>query len=342
MICKTEDDLKKALKENPVEGLFLLYGSEPFLIEAYAKQITGKFGGDFDSFNLAKLDGKRFDRDLLIDAVETLPLMASEKCVLLDDLETAKLSPEDQDALCEIVQDMPPGVALVVTGKAGFDRKSAFTKKLIKLAGDVGTAAELGSRTPQGMVSFLKSAAKRQGCEMSNEVARYILDTCETDMATLHSEVAKICAYAGSEPLERRHVDAVAIPRTEARVFDLAKAIQGGNNQRAMEILRDLFYLREQPIAILAVLTMSYTDLYRARAARDSGKTPADVIAAFGYKGREFRVNNAWNSRLSINALRKGLSILLDCDLALKSSPVDSAILLEKAVVELFGIRAIS
>jgi DNA polymerase-3 subunit delta len=235
-------------------------------------------------------------------------------------------------------------VALVVTGKAGFDRKSAFTKKFIKLAGDAGVAAELGTRTPQGMISFLRSAAKRQGCEMSPDVARYILDTCETDMATLHNEVAKICAYAGHDgdgSLERRHVDAVAIPRTEARVFDLAKMIQAGNNQRAMEILRDLFYLREQPVAILAVLAMSYTDLYRARVARDSGKTPGEVIAAFGYKGREFRVNNAWNSRLSIAALRKGLQVILACDLALKSSPVDSTILLERAVVELFELRAL-
>jgi DNA polymerase-3 subunit delta len=267
--------------------------------------------------------------------------MASEKCVLLDDLEAAKLSPGDQDAVLELAGDLPPGVALVITGKGGFDKKTAFAKKLIKLAGDVGVSAELGARTPQGMVSFLRSAAKRQGAEMSPELARYILQTCETDMGALSNEVAKICAYAGGEPLDRRHVDAVAIPRTEAKVFDVAKAIQAGNSQKAMELLRDLFYLRTQPIAILATLSGFYSDLYRARVARDSGKIPADVVAAFGYKGREWAVNQAWNSRLSIKALRRGLGVLLACDLALKSSPVDSEILLERAVIELFALREI-
>jgi DNA polymerase-3 subunit delta len=340
MHCKTEDDLKQALKQT-LEGLFLLTGGESFLIEAYAKQIAARFGGDFSSFNLTRLDGRRFDRELFCDAVETLPLMASEKCVLLDDLETAKLAPGDQDAILDLAADVPPGVTLVITGKAAFDGRSAFAKKLVKLAGDVGVAAELGARTPQGMVTFLRSAAKRHGAELPPDLARYILQTCETDMGTLSNEVAKICAYANGEPLDRRHVDAVAIPRTEAKVFDVAKAVQAGNAQRAIELLGDLFYLRTEPIMILATLSGSYVDLYRARVAKDSGKTPADVVAAFGYKGREWRVNNAWNSRLSAVALRRGLDILLRCDLDLKSSPVDSTILLERAVVELFGLREV-
>ena len=262
-----------------------------------------------------------------------------EKCVVLDDLEPSKLPAGDMDKLLEIAGDVPEDCVLLITGKGGFDAKSAAAKKLIKLCGEKGTAAELGARGTQGLISFLKSAAKKQGAELSTDLARYILQICETDMATLNGEVAKICAFAGGEPLAKHHVDAVAVPRTEARVFDLSKAILAGNPQRAMEILRDLFYLREQPIAILSVLGMSYADLYRARVGKDGGKSPADVVAAFGYKGREFRVNNAWNSRLSAGTLRKSLMALLDCDRRMKSTPTDPKILLEQTVIRLFGLQ---
>jgi DNA polymerase-3 subunit delta len=123
-------------------------------------------------------------------------------------------------------------------------------------------------------------------------------------------------------------------------VFDLSRCILNGGTQRAFEILASLFYLREQPVAILAVLAMSYADLYRARVAKDEGKTPADVISAFGYRSG-FRVNNAFSARISANAARQSLSILLDCDLKMKSTGLDDKILLEKAVAELFAVRGI-
>lgn len=345
MLYKNEEDFAKAEKTRRPEaqkpqGLYLLYGSETYLIESWAKKLTAAFGGDFGSFNLQRLDGRRLNGDALIDAVVTLPLMATEKCVLLDDLELKGTPPAELDKLTSVLEDLPPSCVLVITGKPGaFDPKSAAGKKIIKLCGEHGCAVELGSRSAGGMTTFLRGAAKRHGCELSPEVARFILQTCETDMGTLSTEIAKICAYAGGGVITREQVEAVAIPRTEARVFDLSKAILAGNTQRAMELLRDLFYLRTDPIPILATLSMAYVDLYRARAAKDGGHSPAEVAARFGYKGREFRINNAWNSRLSAGVLRASLQALLDADRRMKSTKVDSRILLEQVVVQLFLLQ---
>jgi DNA polymerase-3 subunit delta len=158
-------------------------------------------------------------------------------------------------------------------------------------------------------------------------------------MSSLANETAKICAYAGKYEVTRAHVDAVATPKIEARVFDLSRCILSGNTQRAFEILASLFSLREPPVSILAVLAMSYADLYRARVAKAEGKTPADVISAFGYRS-DFRVNSAFSARISAGAVKRSLSVLLDCDLKMKSTGLDDKILLEKAVAELFAARS--
>jgi DNA polymerase-3 subunit delta len=157
-------------------------------------------------------------------------------------------------------------------------------------------------------------------------------------MNSLANETAKICAYAGSFVVTRAHVDAVATPKTEARVFDLSRCVLSGNTQRAFELLAGLFSLREPPVSILAVLAMAYADLYRARVAKDEGKSPADVISAFGYRS-DFRVNSAFSARISAEAIRQSLRVLLDCDLKMKSTGLDDKILLEKAVAELFAAR---
>ena len=158
-------------------------------------------------------------------------------------------------------------------------------------------------------------------------------------MGILHGEMAKICAFAGGGELRKEHVDAVVIPKTEARVFDLSKAILAGNTQRAMELLEDLFYLRETPLAIVSVLIMAFVDMYRARVAKESGAAVADVVKQFGYRG-DFRVRNAFGTRLSAQQLRQALDALFDCDRKLKSTGIDGRILVEQTVTRLFTVCA--
>lgn len=338
MLYKNEESFSKAFKQSAPNGLYFLYGSENYLIDAWAKKIIAAVCGDASAFNFQKIDGKGLDIDLLFDATEAMPLMASEKCVLVDDLDS-KLNAEQQKGLEELFADLNPACVLIITAKSpAFDAKLAGAKKLIKLAETHGAAVELGSRGASGLQAFIKAAAKKSGCEASPDICRYILQICETDMHTLSAEVAKICAYAGGGELTRAHVDAVAIPKIEARVFDLSKCILSNNAQRAMEILANLFYLRESPVAVLSALTMSYADMYRARIARDEGKGADEVTKRFGYKS-SYRVQTAFGGRLSAAALRKCLDCLYDCDLRMKSTSIDDRVLLEQTVVRLIGLN---
>ena len=334
MLYKNEDSFSKAFKGTGAAGLYLLFGGESYLIDLWAKKIIKTVCKDESAF--FKLDGRKLDLDMLYDATETMPFGAGEKCVLLDDVDPKQLNAEGFSKLEEIFSDLNPACVLVVTGKPHlFDGTNA--KKLVKLAEKYGTAAELGARGGAGLVAFIKSAAKKNGCEIETDVCKYILQICENDMHTLNTETAKVCAYAGGGKVLKSHVDAVSTPKIEARVFDLSRNILSGNTKRAMEILANLFYLRESPVAILSVLEMSFVDMYRARAAKNAGKTTEDMAQAFGYKS-SYRVQNAFSVRLSAGQLRKALNTLYDCDLRMKSTGVDDKILLEKAVTELFLI----
>lgn len=338
MLYKNEDAFKTFFKTDGAKGLYLLFGGESYLIGLWAKKIIKAVSKDLSAFNFQKLDGRKLDCDLLYDATESLPFGAGEKCVLLDDVDPAKLTEDCADKLTALFSDLNPACVLVITGKPPvFDSKSAGAKKLVKLAEKYGAAVELGARNTAGLVSFIRSTAKKNGCDADPGVCRYLLQICENDMHALYHETVKACAYAGGETLLKAHIDAVVTPKTEARVFDLSKNILAGNRKRAMEILSGLFYLRESPVAILAVLEMSFVDLYRARIARDGGKTADEVARIFGYKSA-FRVQNAFSAKLSAAQLRKALITLYDCDVKMKSTGLDDKILLEKAVTELFLI----
>lgn len=343
MRYKDEEQFSKDFKQRGAAGLYLLYGGENYLIEGWKKRILAAFGGE-EGFNLQRLEGKKLDVDELYDATQMIPLFADKKCVFVEDMESGK-GGSDLEKLEQVFQELPEECVLLITARSpGFDPGSAGGKKLAALADKYGAAVALEGRDKNGLIRFLQSQAKKNGCVLSPPLARRMLELCGNDMHTLASETAKLCAYAGEGQTAPRdiapeHLEAVVIPRTEARVFDLGKAILAGNSQRAMEILRDLFYLREEPVAIGATLIMSYTDLYRVRVAKNEGVQAEEVVARFGYKGREFRVRNAFGARISTGALRKSLGILLDCERSMKGSRVDSKLALERAVLELICVR---
>ena len=337
MQYKDENTLAKALKASPPMGAYLLYGAEGYLVDRYANKIAKGFSGGGGMFNLLELDGRGLDLESLLDAVYNLPLMADRKCVVVKDLDLSKLSASQQKELLLAVEELPDTCVLVVTGKDSFDPKSAAAKKLIAAMDKAGVCARLDGRDSAGLVSFLKAEAKRGRCEISTALCRRMLQVCDNDMHALRNQMAKVCAFAGEGEITREHVDRVITPKTEARVFDLGKAVLAGNAQRSLEILDDLFYLREQPVAILSALSMSYVDLYRARVAKDNGVSAGQAAAQLGYKGREFRIKNAFSAcaNLSAGFLRQTLEELARCDLRLKSTGLDGRVLLEQTVVRL-------
>jgi len=337
MKYQNEEAFAKAWKDGVRHKAYLLWGSERYLIRRWREIIIGQ--GNTDAFNLHRFDGKKLDTDALYEAVQSPGLMSPLKVVRIDDLEWAKLSGDSQKNLNDILEDIPDGCVIISTPDSsdGLDPKSAGEKKLITLFDKAGCAVELGARSRSGQLDFIKGIAKKRACILSSDMGRKILDTCPTDMDTLYTETAKICAFAGSGDISGWHIEAIATPRVEAKVFDLQKKILIGDAAGAMKLIDNLFYLRESPVMILAVLIRSYVDLYRARIAKDSGKTLEEAAAVFGYKGREFALRNAFSdvSGLSVRDLRQSLRLLHDCDRDIKSASISDRVLLEKTVVGL-------
>ena len=98
-----------------------------------------------------------------------------------------------------------------------------------------------------------------------------------------------------------------------------------------------LFQQGEDPIAILGALSSVYVDMYRVKAALESG-LPATAPAEYGdYKGREFRLRNGErNARgVPLPVLGESLSLLLQADLALKGSKLSPRTVLDQLIARL-------
>lgn len=334
-MAMTESELKALIKEGTC-GLYVLYGAESYLTEQYTRLIARHTVDEaFEVFNLQRFDGQTVTPEELAEAVEALPMMAEKKCVLVRD---ADAGGTDGERLLRLLDNLSPYCVVVFWQMSVQPDKRKGWAAFLQKAGEVGCVMNFERKTVADAAKLLMSGAKRRGCALSAEDARYMVEQAGNDLRLLLGELDKLAALAGTGAITREMIDAAGTKNLEARVFDLSKAILQGKAEQTYDLLNRLFILREEPVAVLGVLSAAFADLYRAKIAVAGGQTAESLAADFkNYKGKEFRLRNAARdaARLRTETLRDCLAILAETDTALKSGGADGRLLLEQAAARL-------
>lgn len=337
------------LKKGEIDNLYYLYGQNVTEVERLTKQIIKTAVGGNEDFALTKLNGKKLDFSELYDMIQIIPMMSEYNCILINDYNCEKPREEmhGQTAdtfnkkLIETIKDVPPQTVIIfnVTGFEVKTKKGKVTDKNKKLADFIaknGTVCEMGLLSASEMSKFIVSAVSAKGGKISPANARELADMCLYDMLTVENEINKLCAYAQDREITREILELLVHRQSSVTVFNLADAVSSFNRRSAFEALDELMTDKNNRGSVLANITNSFLDLYRASCAIKSGKSTADVMSDYSYIW-EFKVRNAFRdcSRMSTARIRSCIKILRDTAVQLNSTAVDEKIVLEQAVTKM-------
>ncbi len=347
MALFNEDTLKKQIKSGDFSRVYIIYGSEGYLKQYYADLICKKsVGKDFEDFNLKKLEGRDTSLNEIYDCISAFPMMSEYTCTLVKDYPLTEFVNDQNkinDEFNSVITDIPESSILVFwMDTVEVDEKNKKWTSLIKLFDSVGVCAKIEKRTRSALEKLLVSSAAKKDCTLSRENAGYIITLVGEDMATLQNELNKVCAFANSGEITREHIDKTVIISVEAKVFQLSRMIVRGEADNAFENLNNLFKLREEPIAILAVLSKAFIDMYRVKAIKETGTSYSKLAEDFpaSYRGRGFILDNAANDSksYSVTQLQNALDILSDADRRMKSTAEDNKTILEELILRLLRL----
>lgn len=331
-----EKSLKKELSLRGPKGVCLLFGDEPALIIAYRRRVIELLTADGGEFE--RLDAKKLDVGRLGEDAQLLPMLGGRRVFSVEDLEPDALAAPDCKALCALMADLPGSAALVLSAKAGaFDlKKSKKAKDLTAAAEAAGIAARLDRRAAADLKSSLRSRCEARGCELSADVAAFLIERCGDDLGSLYNECDKLCAYAGrSGVIGRDAVVRVCPPSTEGDVYALSRLLLRGEAAPVLREIDVLLRLRHPPALLLSTLGGAFCDLYRAAAARAAAKRESEVAREFGYRFA-WKVKNAFRDSAPFDAPRllDVCNLLCEAETALKSGgAADERALLESTVL---------
>ena len=337
-------DLKKQIKQKDYKNLYFFYGEEKYLLNYYTDMlIKSILGENYSDFNFSKFSGDKMNINDISNSVEAIPLMANIKCVLVEDISVDTLNKNDLSKFKELISDIPKTTILIISNKnISVDvKRSSKYKSLINDIDKAGVVCEFSKLANLEIEKYLVLRAKKEGCVLSEINAGKLIKICGNDLLTLNNEIDKLCAFSDGEEITEDIINKVAIRNLEANVFVLANKIIEKNYQQAYMHLDFLFDKKEDPIAILSVLSSYYIDMYRVKTAVESGYSIQEVAKYFDYKGKDFRLKNAKKNSngLSMGIIKESLDEILYTDISLKTTKTDKKILLERLIAKLLIIN---
>ena len=211
--------LKTAIREKRTENLYIFHGEETFLLHHYLGQLKKLLVDPLtESFNYNKLTKENFELRSLADAVESLPMMAENTFVWVDDIDIFKLPEGDREKLAEVLSDIPPYCTIVFTYETVPWKLDKRFKKLSDAITQNGTIVEFAKQNHRDLIAWITRHFAANQKRISPDLCSYLIDLTGGTMTALAGEIGKISAFSGAETIAKSDIDAVTEPILDADI----------------------------------------------------------------------------------------------------------------------------
>ena len=315
-------------KEKPSE-LYWLFGEEVFLVEEALKSLEAKALGDgLKDFNLTTFYGGDASPTDIQDAVETLPMMAEKRVVVVK--EAQALKEKSLEALQDLVKEPVDSTTLIfVSSKV--DKRRKFYKDFMKK----GRVVEFRKPYENQIPAWVGYIAKKYELQMSESVAQWVHQIVGTNLLTIDNEMRKLSQYLGDRKnVELEDLKEVLSQSRLDNVFDLAEALGLKDRARALECLANLLDQGQNEVGALAMLTRHFRILSVLSAGQREGLRGTKLSAKAGVPPFFLKKYEEQTRRWPETKLRETYQAVLETDRALKSSPLASHIWLENLIIQ--------
>ena len=340
---QTFDTTLRALKKGDVSAVYYLVGAEDLLKADLVREITDRvLDPSLRDFNFDQRTATSLDPEELSTLLNTLPMMADRRVVILRDVEGwQKKARGRAELLRYLAKPAAETVLVLVQGSADPDPEA----ELAKLALTVRCAA----LPPDRVLRWLAHRSEQLGISLETEAAEHLLHAVGGDLTTLDAELAKLASLAPGTPLTRELVGDLVGVRHGETMFDWRDAVFDDATGRALTLLRPV--LDQSGISgvkLVSLLGTTLSGVSLARAHRDKGTKGGALEAAifrslmasrpFGLP--EWKAEAAkwarWSERWPASRLSAAVRATLGTDQALKSTTLsDEQALLGELVLRL-------
>ncbi|WP_413578238.1 DNA polymerase III subunit delta [Bdellovibrio sp. HCB290] len=319
----------KDLEKGNLAPMYFLFGEEPYLLNQSVERF--KFAvlteGAID-FNYSLFYASDADIVQVRDAVETLPMMAPRRLVILK--EAQELSDKEWAQLEPLIEEPVDSTCFVILASRVDKRKKQIRQLL-----DKADCVEFKKPYENQVPSWINYIAETLGLKISNDAIHLLHKLVGHHLTEIEAELKKLGEYVeGARRIEVHDVAQVVSRSKEESVFDFTKAVGLNDRVRALEYLVHLLDQGQNEIGIISLVARHIRILLAVKKGMEEGLHGAK-LAHYAQVPPYFLENYVEQARLwTAKKLEQTMVVLSETDKALKSSPLSSHIWLENMVLK--------
>lgn len=319
------------LEKGQLAPLYFLFGEEPYLlnqsVERFKYAVLTEGAVDF---NYSLFYASDADVVTVRDAVETLPMMAARRLVILK--EAQELSDKEWAELDPLIESAVDSTVFVILASRVDKRK-----KQIRALLDKAQCVEFKKPYENQIPSWINYIAQSLGLTISNDAIHLLHKLVGHHLTEIEGELKKLGEYVSGRRIELADVAQTVSRSKEENVFDFTKAIGENDRVKALEHLVHLLDQGQNEIGIISLVARHVRILLTLKRGTEEGLHGAK-LAHYAQIPPYFLENYIDQARLwTTKKLETTLVVLSETDKALKSSPLSSHIWLENMVLKTCG-----
>ena len=321
----TYDALNKNI-DTELKPIYLLYGSEQYLIENTVNRIKKKFGEKVLGINYILIDETNVEN--LISDIEMPAFGYDKKLIIVKNTGLLKKDGRKktgspmQEKIAEYIKenyDIIQESVILVFIELEADKNIVFES--IAKNGIVCNIEEL---KPMQLVKKLKQICNLYKVNCEESTLNYLIENSGTNLQNLINEIRKLIEHAGENgTITIEDVNNLSVKQIESVIFELTDNLATKKIDKALDVLDNLIYQKEALQKILVTLYNHFKKIYLCNEAVKYNK---DIVSSLNLKPNQTFLVAKYKKQASYfknNELRKLLTALIDLDYNSKNGNID-------------------
>ncbi|AST92644.1 MULTISPECIES: DNA polymerase III subunit delta [Sutcliffiella] len=333
----------KKLKAKKFANIYLLYGSEQYLLQEMKNAIIENVLEEHEhDFNLSSYDMEETSIDLAIEDAETLPFMGEKRVVIITnpffltaEKNKSKVEHNIDRFLSYIESPAPYTVFVILASYEKLDER----KKIVKTLKKTSDVLEANTLNERDLKQWITQKAKEYGTGIEEDAAEELLKIAGVHLAVLAQEINKMAMYIGSGNITTEVVQKLAAKTMEHNVFELIESIVQRKIDRALEILFELYRNNEEPIKIHALLTNQFRLVYQVKDLTEQGYSQQKIASIVKVHPYRVKLAAQHGRRFSRPELMNLIDNLAEADYSMKSGNIDKRLAIELLLLKLANLK---
>lgn len=320
--------IEKSIAEDQFSPIYFFYGDEPYLIQqAYQFLRTSALNGVPSDFNFNMYFSSEAEIQSVKDEVETLPMMAHRRVVMLREVE--ELSDRDWELLRPIIENPVSSTVMILVG-GKIDKR----KKIFKLLLEQSTHVEFHRPFENQIPGWITQISKAHGMSIRADAVQLVQRLVGNHLFEIESELKKLKEFCSPRTdIQLEDVAQCVSSSREESVFALTASIARGDRSQSLIQIVQLLDQGQNEMGLVSLVARHIRILLMIKSGQQMGLA-GQRLAIHAQVPNYYLMEYVEQARQwTVHKLEMALLVLSETDKAIKSSPLSTHIWLENMVL---------